>query len=144
MIVDPVVVIPDILSKNASLKVNSFGDKTKGKLPKAATITHAKVENKKVCLKFNLKSLSKLAKINNIPIRKFVNQRSKKINVFCSGTLKKYLPGPIIQDLIFDIIEHVMEKFDIEESIIDPTLDQIINADEKARLTSVKYINNIQ
>ena len=45
-------------------------------------------------------------KINNIPIRKFVNQRSKKINVFCSGTLKKYLPGPIIQDLIFDIIKN--------------------------------------
>jgi hypothetical protein len=37
-----------------------------------------------------------------------------------------------------------MEKFDLEESIIDPTLDQIINADEKARLTSVKYIKNIK
>lgn len=42
-------------------------------------------------------------RINNIPIRKFVKLRSKKINVFCSGTVKKYLPGPIIQDLILDI-----------------------------------------
>ena len=43
-------------------------------------------------------------RVNNIPIRKFIKHKSKKINVFCSGTVKKYLPGPIIQDLIFDII----------------------------------------
>ena len=58
--------------------------------------------------------------------------------------VERFINNEIKFDLIFDIIEHVMEKFDIEESIIDPTLDQIINADEKARLTSVKYINNIQ
>ena len=69
IIVAPVVVIPDILSKKASLKVNSFGDKRKGKLPKIATVHHAKVENKKVCLKLSLNSFSKLAKINNIPIK---------------------------------------------------------------------------
>ena len=69
IIVAPVVVIPDMLSKKASLKVNSLGDRRKGKLPKIATINQAKVENKKVCLKFNLNSFSKLAKINNIPIK---------------------------------------------------------------------------
>jgi hypothetical protein len=43
-------------------------------------------------------------RINSIPIRKFIRQKSKRIDVYCSGTVKKYLPGPIIQDLIFDII----------------------------------------
>mgnify|MGYP001167863335 CR=1 FL=1 len=45
-------------------------------------------------------------KINNIPVRKFIKSKSKKINVFCTGTVKKYLPGPIIQDLILDIIKN--------------------------------------
>jgi 1-deoxy-D-xylulose-5-phosphate reductoisomerase len=58
--------------------------------------------------------------------------------------VERFINNEIKFDLIFDIIEHVMEKFDLEESIIDPTLDQIINADEKARLTSVKYIKNIK
>ena len=43
-------------------------------------------------------------KINNIPIRKFLSNKSKKIDVFCSGVLKKYLPGPVIQDLVDDIV----------------------------------------
>ena len=45
-------------------------------------------------------------RINNIPIRKFIHQKSKRIDVYCSGTVKKYLPGPIVQDLIFDIINN--------------------------------------
>ena len=45
-------------------------------------------------------------RVNNIPIRKFIKKKSKKIDVFCSGTVKKYLPGPIIQDLIFDILNN--------------------------------------
>ena len=65
IIVAPVVVIPDILSKKASLKVNSFGDSKKGKLPNIATINQAKVENKKVCCKLSLNSCSKLLRTNN-------------------------------------------------------------------------------
>ena len=42
-------------------------------------------------------------KINNVPLRKFLYNKSKNIDVFCSGVLKKYLPGPIIQDLVHDI-----------------------------------------
>ena len=44
-------------------------------------------------------------RINNLPIRKFIKQKSDKINVFCSGTLKTYLAGPVIQDLMLDIVE---------------------------------------
>jgi hypothetical protein len=45
-------------------------------------------------------------RVNQVPIRKFIHKKSKKINVFCSGTVKKYLAGPIIQDIIFDILEN--------------------------------------
>ena len=45
-------------------------------------------------------------RINNIPVRKFINQKSSKIKVFCSGTVKKYIAGPVIQDLIFDIVNN--------------------------------------
>ncbi len=44
-------------------------------------------------------------KVNNIPIRKFIFKKSGKINIYCSGTIKKYLPGPIIQDMIFDVVK---------------------------------------
>ena len=47
--VAPVVVIPDILSKKASLSVKGFGDNKKGKLPNSAIVNHAKDVNKKVC-----------------------------------------------------------------------------------------------
>ena len=40
----------------------------KGKLPKIATVTQARVENKKVCLKFSFKSFSRLANMHKIPI----------------------------------------------------------------------------
>ncbi len=43
-------------------------------------------------------------RINNIPVRNFIKYKSKKIDIFCSGALKKYFPGPVIQDLIFDIV----------------------------------------
>ena len=79
IIVAPVVVIPDILSKNASLKVNFSGDKIKGKLPKAATINQARVENKKVCLKLSLNSFSKLDRMNSIPIKIVTNADEIKL-----------------------------------------------------------------
>ena len=79
IIVAPVVVIPDILSKNASLKLKFCVDSKNGKLPKHATINQAKEENKNVCLKFNLNSFSKLAKINKIPIKIVTNDAEMKL-----------------------------------------------------------------
>ena len=43
--VDPVVVIPDILSKNASLKDNFKLENINGKLPNVAILTPANTEN---------------------------------------------------------------------------------------------------
>jgi hypothetical protein len=51
--VEPVVVIPDILSKNESLSEKLISERIKGNAPKLAIATHAKVENKNVCLRFN-------------------------------------------------------------------------------------------
>ena len=60
-------------------KVKSWVDNTKGKLPKSATMTHAKDENKKVCLKFNLNSFSRFAKINSTPIKIVTNEAEIKL-----------------------------------------------------------------
>ncbi len=54
-------------------------------------------------LRFFLSNHIANLRINNVPVRKFISKKSKKINIFCSGTVNKYIPGPVIQDLIFDI-----------------------------------------
>ena len=61
---------------------------------------------KKSNLRFFLSNHITNLKINNLPIRKYILKKSNKIKVFCTGNVKKYLPGPIIQDLIFDIVKN--------------------------------------
>ena len=41
-------------------------------------------------------------RINNIPIEKFIKNKSNRVIVNCSGTLPKYIPGSISQDLIYN------------------------------------------
>ena len=53
IIVEPVVVIPDILSKKALVKENSMEEKMKGSDPKIAILSQDKEVNKKACCKFN-------------------------------------------------------------------------------------------
>ena len=66
------------LTGNTSLKVNSTGDKRKGRHPKIATINHAKVENKNVCLRLSFNSFSKFASINKTPINIVINAPETK------------------------------------------------------------------
>ena len=82
--VEPVVVIPDMLSKNASLKESSKFDNTKGILPKKAMLIHAKEENKNACLRFNCFSLVKLVKTIRIPIIIVMIEDEKKLLLFSS------------------------------------------------------------
>ena len=49
IVVEPVVVIPDMLSKKASLNDKFKFDSKKGKLPNKAILTQDRVENKKAC-----------------------------------------------------------------------------------------------
>ena len=82
MIVAPVVVIPDMLSKKASLNEKVWFDNKKGKLPKIATVTHASVENKKVCLRFNFKFFSRFANMHKIPINIVTKEDEIKLWLF--------------------------------------------------------------
>ena len=54
IVVEPVVVMPDILSKKASLNDKESGDKINGIDPNNAIMNHANDVNRKVCCKFNL------------------------------------------------------------------------------------------
>ena len=54
--VDPVVVIPDMLSKKALVTDNSISRKNKGRDPKMAILNQDKAVNKKACCKFNFLS----------------------------------------------------------------------------------------
>ena len=65
--VDPVVVIPDIDSKKASVKDSSKPEKTKGNEPKKAINTQLKVVKRKVCFIDILKLSDLLAKIKIMP-----------------------------------------------------------------------------
>jgi hypothetical protein len=67
IIVEPVVVIPDILSKKASVIDNSIVENIKGSDPNTAILSQDRAVNKKACCKFNFLSWSKFDKKNNIP-----------------------------------------------------------------------------
>ena len=67
MIVEPVVVIPDILSKKAFVKEKLTLEKTKGKEPKIAILIQDRAVNKNACCKFNFLSWSKFERKNNVP-----------------------------------------------------------------------------
>ena len=41
-------------------------------------------------------------RINNVPIEKFIRKKSKRVIVNNSGTISKYIPGSISQELIFN------------------------------------------
>ena len=75
------------------------------------------VSNKKKLFKYSVKELLNSKKsfhrglttnhianlrINSIPIEKYIKNKSKRIIVNCSGTLPKYIPGSISQDLIYN------------------------------------------
>tara|TARA_B110000495_G_C22842118_1_gene491120 strand:+ start:572 stop:862 length:291 start_codon:yes stop_codon:yes gene_type:complete len=76
---EPVVVIPDILSKNESLNEKSRSERIKGIEPNKATAIHEKAENKKVCLRFRWYSSCKLIKTNITPIKIVIKADDKKL-----------------------------------------------------------------
>lgn len=56
IIVEPVVVIPDILSKNASVIERSIVENIKGKDPKIAILSQESAVRRNACCKFNFLS----------------------------------------------------------------------------------------
>tara|TARA_B100001093_G_C26285541_1_gene783021 strand:+ start:334 stop:588 length:255 start_codon:yes stop_codon:yes gene_type:complete len=67
MIVDPVVVIPDILSKKAFMNEKSKSEKINGKEPNIAILNQDSAVRRKACCNVNFLSWSKFDKKNNIP-----------------------------------------------------------------------------
>ena len=66
--VDPVVVIPDIDSKKASVMLNFSSENIKGRAPTAATATQLNVVSKNACLKLRLdRELVFVASISDTP-----------------------------------------------------------------------------
>ena len=57
--------------------------------------------------------------------------------------VEKFVNNEIKFDLIFDTIKHAMDEFKKEELLNKPSLEQIITADEKARLISLNFIRSI-
>jgi hypothetical protein len=67
IIVEPVVVIPDMLSKKESVIDNSRLEKINGREPNIAIVNQESAVNKKACCKFNFLSWFRLDKKNNTP-----------------------------------------------------------------------------
>ena len=67
IIVDPVVVIPDILSKKASVALNSMSENMKGSEPKMAILNQDKAVKRKAWGKLIFLSWSKLVSKKRIP-----------------------------------------------------------------------------
>ena len=65
IIVDPVVVIPDILSKNESVILNCRLENINGNEPNIAMVNQERAVNRKACCKFNFLSWSKFNNRNN-------------------------------------------------------------------------------
>ena len=64
IIVDPVVVIPDILSKKESVIESSILENTNGKDPNIAILIQDRAVNKNACCRLSFLSLSKFYKKN--------------------------------------------------------------------------------
>ena len=67
IIVDPVVVMPDILSKKAFMNEKSKLEKIKGKDPKIAILNQESAVRRKACCRVNFLSWSRLDKKNSVP-----------------------------------------------------------------------------
>ena len=85
MIVDPVVVIPDMLSKKESTNDKLRSDNKNGIHPKIAILNHDKVVSKKACCKFSFLSSSVLERIKRIPINIVIEAENTKVLFFSSN-----------------------------------------------------------
>ena len=79
MIVEPVVVIPDILSKKESTNDKLRSDSKNGIHPKIAILSHDKVVRRNACCKFSFLFSSRFARSKSIPINTVTNADDKNV-----------------------------------------------------------------
>jgi len=84
MIVEPVVVIPDMLSKKASMYDKLRLDNKNGIHPKIAILNHDKVVKRNACCKFNFLFSSRFVSIKSIPIKAVTDADDRKALLFSS------------------------------------------------------------
>ena len=89
IIVDPVVVIPDILSKKASTNDKLRLDNKNGKHPKIAILNHDKVVRRKACCKFSFLFSSRFVSTRSIPINAVTAADDKKDDVLENTEFKE-------------------------------------------------------
>jgi hypothetical protein len=82
--VDPVVVIPDMLSKKASTNDKSRLENKKGKQPKIAILNQDKVVRRKACCKFSFLFSSRFVSIRSIPTKAVTDAEDRKVLFFSS------------------------------------------------------------
>ena len=82
MIVDPVVVIPDILSKKESTNDKLRFENKKGKHPKIAMLSHDKVVKRNACCKLSFLFSSRFASIRSIPTKPVIVADHRKAAFF--------------------------------------------------------------
>ena len=80
--VDPVVVMPDILSKKESTNDKLRVDNKKGIHPKIAILNQDKVVNRKACCKFSFLFSSMFVSIRSIPINAVTEADDRKVLSF--------------------------------------------------------------
>ena len=88
--VEPVVVMPDILSKKESVMDISRLEKKNGKHPKIAMLNHERVVRRKACCRFNFLFSSKLVSTKSIPIKTVTDADDKKLLFFSSLFLQSF------------------------------------------------------
>ena len=79
MIVDPVVVIPDMLSKKESTNDKLRSESKNGIDPKTAILNHDRVVNRKACCKFNFLFSSRFVRTRSMPINTVTAAEDKNI-----------------------------------------------------------------
>jgi hypothetical protein len=82
MIVEPVVVIPDILSKKESTIDKLIFENMKGKHPKTAILNQDNAVSIKACCKFNFLFSSKFVRIKRVPTKAVIAADDKKALLF--------------------------------------------------------------
>ena len=82
IIVEPVVVMPDILSKKQSKNDKFRSDNKNGKEPNIAIISQDNVVRRKACCKFSFLVSSRLVRIRSIPIKMVMDADERKMLFF--------------------------------------------------------------
>ena len=82
MIVDPVVVIPDMLSKKESTSDKLRSDRKNGTHPKIATLNQDNVVRRKACWRFNFLFSSKFVSTRSIPIKTVTEAEDRNVLLF--------------------------------------------------------------